>query len=247
MAIYRTLRNSLPSTSLTDHCIVLDLDETLVHTFDGMNSLKNLDLLNNPNLLHIRKRAYTICSRNIGVCDSNTAELWGIRRPNLTEFLVFCFSYFKVVAVWSAGTKAYVESIVNIIFRDIRPPHVVFSRGDCEEIDSKTGARLNKANGEVVGESHNGIIIKPLSKMISSVPGLSKYMNLNNTFILDDRASTFLENPNNGILIPPYEPYPDIRSLETDDGVLLKLGNWFMNREVIASSDVTKLDKINIF
>jgi hypothetical protein len=157
------------------------------------------------------------------------SELWGITRPHVREFLIMCFSYFQIVAVWSAGQKKYVEAIVDYLFGDLRRPHVVFTYDDCEESD-------------------DGFLVKPLEKMISTVKGLDQYMSLYNTLAIDDRLSTFSPvNPYNGIVIPPYDPLFTISSLNQADERLKQLSRWFLRPDVIASTNVQLLDKSNIF
>ena len=139
-----------------------------------------------------------------------------------------CFNYFKIVAVWSAGQKKYVNGIVNHLFKDIKRPHVIFSYDQCEP----------------VGESFN----KPLQKMIDLVPGLNKYMSLNNTYILDDRKANFdTINNDNGLLIPPYKPYVNTYTLNKMDIHLNQLMIWFGRDDVINCLDIRKLDKSDIF
>ena len=152
-------------------------------------------------------------------------EMWGITRPHIREFLIGCFSYFKVVAVWSAGRNKYVNSIVDYLFRDLPRPVVIYVYDHLERLPNNT-------------------FIKPLSKMINSVPGLNKYMSLENTFIVDDRLTVFQEvNPNNGIQIPAYKPAFNIESLRSDDIALKQLMRWFYESEVMNSKDVKTLYK----
>ena len=235
MSVYRLYIDDIPTKSLTNHCIVLDLDETLVHTYDNdrdkeLDVFMGLGIFQNPQLMDLRNRSYRIVLDDI-LTDRGTGykiELMGIMRPHLKEFLIFCFSYFKVVAVWSAGLPRYVEMIVDHIFKDVRPPHVIYCRDKCEQ----------------VGRS----MPKPIIKMINEEDGLSEYMPLNETFILDDRDSAFASvNPGNGILIPGYEPDPTINSLRKDDIYLQMLMVWLMEKEVMECKDIRLLDKRHIF
>jgi hypothetical protein len=221
--------DDIPSVSITNKCIVLDLDLTLVCTQDNTESIKDFKILTDPSLLALRRRTYYSVIDDLNAPGTGTKfDYWGITRPHLNEFLLFCFSYFRIVAVWSAGQRAYVEGIVDHIFKDIRPPHVVFTHDD-------------------VIEEPDRIIIKPLEKMFNSNPILQKYMNFENTLALDDNISTFRDNPDNGILIPPYEPAPSINAMSRDDPALLQLKAWLLQPEVADSPDVRTLDKSLIF
>ncbi len=229
MALYRSSLDTLPIKALSDHAIVLDLDESLVHSSEDMTDLRTLRLFTDLKISDIKRRTYVITlddvieRRGSGV----KTQLWGVTRPHLDEFLVFCFSYFKVVAVWSAGQPKYVDAIVQKIFGDITMPHIVYSWTNCD--------------------TTTGIVEKPLSKMISQVPGLDKYMSLSSTLVVDDRKTTFQGNSHNGILIPPYNPRPTIDSLREEDIALLQLKTWLERSDVRESSDVRILDKSRIF
>lgn len=242
MSLYPNMRDEILSSSLTDKCIILDLDETLVSTQEDVASLEQLGILSNPRLMDIRRKTYLFELDDVGAKRGKgvTTAFWGVYRPYLREFLSFCFSYFKIVAVWSAGKKGYVETIVDDIFRDIRPPHIIFTYDDIER------------NGE--------ILCKPITKIAAKIqemygttpwrPWSSSHspMTLSNTFALDDRETTFnFFNPDNGVVIPPYDPKPNLESLREGDTRLLELTTWLMKDEVRYCSDIRDLDKSQIF
>lgn len=162
--------------------------------------------------------------------EGNKAEMWGLLRPYAREFLIFCFSYFRGVIVWSAGKKNYVHAIVDYLFKDIKRPLVIYTYNELEGLQDKT-------------------FIKPIKKLIDNVPGLNKYMSLENSFILDDRDSVFLgPNPGNGIKIPAYKcNFSKLSSMRADDIALKQLMIWLSKPEVINCKDVRELDKTNIF
>ena len=228
--IYKTAIDKIPFKSLTNKCIVLDLDETLVHSYENVSELNSLNIMRDSKLLDLRGRAYELSMDDVVYKKGQgiKTEMWGITRPHVKDFLIFCFSYFKVVAVWSAGKKKYVEAIVDYLFRDIKRPHVIYSRDDCEK-------------------TTDNILIKPIEKMIKQ-ESLTKYMSLENTFIIDDRTTVFeTPNPYNGIQIPAYAPDSNIRSLRTDDISLKQLMTWLLRPEVVNALDVRDLDKSGIF
>ena len=216
--------------SLTNHCIVLDLDETLVHTYDDLSSLKQLKIFSDPNLIDLRRRSYHLVIDDAGKRGvGEKTELWGILRPHVKEFLSFCFKYFKLVIVWSAGQTKYVEAIVKILFRDLEMPHLVYSSPHCVALSTD-------------------IRVKPLLKIIDNEPGFNKYMSLTNTFILDNTRSVFAHcNPSNGILIPDYDPSTTIEGLRSDELRLKQLIAWLLKREVMTAKDIRLLDKSRIF
>lgn len=74
--------------------IILDLDETLIHSETNPTKMINPDF------------TFTI-----------TGEKYYVRkRPGLDQFLVYLFKKFKVIGVWTAATRDYATKIVNNIF-----------------------------------------------------------------------------------------------------------------------------------
>src|SRR5579871_639944 len=230
--VFYTTNDKITRHALSDKAVVLDVDETLVHTTsnDEYQLFETLNLMDDPSLMGLRSRLYklsisdTMSPLGTGIVDN----FWGVMRPHLKEFLVFCFSYFRVVAIWSAGQKKYVEAIVDYIFRDIKPPHIVFTYNDCK----KTG---------------DGFIIKPLIDMINKDTRLSDVMSLSNTFVVDDRDTTYSENIGNGIKIPAYLPPISVDGMTTDDPALVQLMYWLTLPKVKLAKDVRELDKTQIF
>nr|QBK90034.1 MAG: ctd-like (NLI interacting factor-like) phosphatase [Pithovirus LCPAC101] len=217
--------------SITNKCIILDLDETCIHSFTYMDKLDKLNIMKDSKYLDIRRRIYKIKMLDIdGDRDGSGkhAKMWGVERPYLKEFLTFCFSYFDIVAVWSAGVYKYVHEIVRHIFKDIGEPHIIFTREDC---------KVEK----------DGNLTKPISKMIEKVNEMNKFMNTMNTFIVDDRFDTFQYNYNNGILIPPYNPKSTIKGLREGDKALLRFMTWLTEKNVHQSIDIRSLEKDRIF
>ena len=154
------------------------------------------------------------------------SELAGILRPHLKSFILFCYMYFKIVAIWSAGKKKYVHEIVRLVFADTKEPNLIFSR-ECSE--------------------DKGRIEKPLQYMFN-VPFISNYMNLKNTLVIDDRLDTFMDvNLKNGIVIPEFKPTFTLKGLMSENNALAQLMIWLCQSEVANSTDVRLLDKSNIF
>lgn len=228
--LYHVVADTIPATSITDKCIVLDLDQTLIATQDKDSMDLLSGIISNPKLLSLRKRVYHFTIEDYETPGIGTKyDFWGVTRPHINDFLIFCFSYFKVVAIWSAGKRPYVEAIVDYLFKDLPQPHVVFTHDDVEV------------------DSQGTTVIKPLTKMIESNPVLRRNMSLQNTLALDDNYMTFVLNEQNGVLIPAYEPTRSIDALSRDDPTLLQFKNWLLIYEVVNSRDVTKLDKSKIF
>ena len=211
----------------TDKTVVLDIDETLVHTSDDETAIYTMGILSNPVHLDIRQRLYrfTLNNNNAKRGSGAVYNMWGVVRPHFEEFKRFCFAYFKNVTVWSAGQYHYVHAMVNILFRD-RLPAMVHTANDCAKREQ--------------------LLTKPLSSMYRS-PSAPQGMEESKTLIFDDRETVYsYDNPDNGILFPPYAP-TTIENMKLDDYAYLVIMRWLMRPEVRGASDVRSLDKTTIF
>lgn len=206
---------------ITDKCIILDMDETLVHIFDRTVDVSDINI-EDPANYDIKNRLYFFESGH-----RDKRKMMGIKRLYLDDFIDFCNWFFKVVVIWSAGEETYVRKTCKWIFRGHAPPFLILARDKCK------GDELTK----------------PL-KYLTENMNLKNIFNLSNTLIVDDRESTFvLENPANAIRIPPFSinsltPY-NIRS--DTDYCLRQLTRWLQKKEVMDSVDVRNLKKDNIF
>jgi len=208
---------------VSNKCIILDLDETLVHTREDIQELYSLDVMNNKNLIPYRQSIYNFCLYDLdGKRGSSETCMWGTKRPHVDSFISFCFANFSKVCVWTAGTADYAEEIVNALFKsNYRMPDVVWSRNDCQ--------------------SGGGILFKPITKMAASYP----FITLENSIIIDDRRTTFRANVENGILIPPYQPLTIGESFSDDK--LPYLMKWISESGVLTTNDVRTIPKTGIF
>lgn len=226
-----------------EYGIILDLDSTLIYTFDQdeASELEKIGIWTKVEYVDIRRRLYKIVvddvmtsTRGIG----EQIELWGIMRPYLMSFLKFCFEHFLFVAIWSAGRRKYVEACVDILFCGIQRPHVIYTYDDCIKHDLKKGKT---------------VLVKPIQKMITAIPKLDKYLNLDNCLILDDTEYTFSHtNKDNGILIPQFRPnilslseHQICQNLRYNDTALLSCINYFKSQPHIPNWRLT--DKSQIF
>jgi hypothetical protein len=213
----------------TNKYIVLDLDSTLINTFQSIESLEKLNLYSSFTKYEIRKRLYTIDLHDV-IDEPGTGSytrMWGAIRPGWKRFRNFIFSYFKGVIVWSAGQPLYVDAIVNILFPECEfQPFIVYTSDNCK------------------GDEFENIY-KPLQILIDNlkIDGL----NLETIYAIDDREDTFSHNNDNGIQIPIYAPKPTEKDILKSDNALLQLENWFSKNEVKNQKDVRKLDKKDIF
>lgn len=211
---------NLPS-SVTDKSIILDMDETLIHSFERDISPGEIDIEDSNNY-DIRDRIYFFKYRKFG-----SKKIIAVKRPYLDDFIEFCEWYFKYVIIWSAGEDTYVKENCKKIFNGHRKPWLILTREKCHGYD----------------------MTKPLKYLIENNL-LNNEITYKNAIIVDDRESTFLEdNPENAIHIPQFTiPSLSPRDIRTsNDDSLLKIILWLQNGEVLTSSDVRTLDKREIF
>lgn len=181
--------------------LVLDLDETVVHTEDDMERYYELGIPTNPNLAHIRQNTFVMRLVDVvGARGAGETEMWWVsKRPQLDLFLHYAFQTFQTVSVWTAAKQRYAEAIVGEIFKDHPRPYVLWHWEMCKYDD-------------------NGNLTKPLKD-------LADYMKvpLSDMCILDDNMSTFSANKENAIWMPRWDPKPTIRDLGRPDDVFIKL------------------------
>lgn len=222
----------LSPKSKTKKALVLDLDETLIHTFCNSNPLKDYGIAIKPELRKLYERFFFFKMEDIDGNPGNGLDqmFFTLRRPHLNEFLEFAFSYFSSVNVYSAGTDDYVMAIVRHVFSNFPNLGLVWGRSKCVETESN-------------------FFTKPLELMYKLNPD----MRPENTLILDDNTNAFITcNPYNGVLIPKYlnEGGGRIITLEDmlhDDIAFLQFKQWLLLDHVMNSTDVRTLDKNNIF
>ena len=223
LVCYRDGRCELPIKPLTNMVFVFDLDSTAICTQHDEAALQQLGIFTNPHLLKLRKRIYHFHlddfeRRGIGT----KYNFWGVTRPHLNELLRFCTNYGRIV-VWSAGKRPYVEAIVSHIFKDLPYPELVLTHDD-------------------ILFDKDGNVIKPLTKVCQKLN-----VSMKQILAIDDNELTFQQNVNNGILIPAYDPESTLEDLSRDDAALLQLEQWLSRSDVMNTTDVTLLDKRNIF
>ena len=135
--------------------------------------------------------------------------------------------YFATVTVWSAGKYRYVHSIVNYLFKKLPYPDLILTRDDLNEKQRKPLSTV-------------------FEKYRDTHPGLD--MGYHNTWLLDDNNHNYIyDNPNNGILIPPFAPAPNIKDMQVVDNRLLQVKAWLEWDIVKKSRDVRNLNTRDIF
>jgi len=217
--------------------IVLDIDETLIHSFEEMDTIFKLLQEGDDDLNWLSNMSYVI-----HVTDPNedgtsgNYSMWGLYRCYLEEFISYIIENFRNVYIFSAGSKKYINKIVENIFTPLKykPPIIL----DYNHINH---------------DKDTGNIQKPLSKILEQTKGEAT---IENTIIIDDREDTFELNIDNGILIPRFSTddengdenvvtIENIKSILKSDKALQELIVFFEKNKHI--DDVRKWDKSNIF
>lgn len=162
--------------------VVLDIDNTIGVCLPEYDIYK--EIKNNPEHFPVKNYLFKI------LMDGKWNSV--VSRPHLVEFLDFCFSTFEFVCVYSAGAKIYVDEIVKTLFP--KKPHVVLCWDDV--VKSNNGKLYHKSL-EVV-----------LDRIKSSY---DRILGINDLIIIDDRLGNVKTQPNNAIIIKPFEP----KDLET--------------------------------
>lgn len=220
---YPVFTDCIPEKPRTDKCVVLDLDNTLLYSQEHIE-LSSLNIINNPKLIKLRNRIYNFELTAPGY--EGTKIMWGVTRPHVTEFLLFCLSYFRIVAVWSAGDKVYVDNIVNYLFKYIdKKPSIIYSADNTS--------------------FYGGRPLKDLTLMMKDVK-CNGLMTPQNTITIDDNVDAIRKNPSNAIVIPYYGPQT-IDEMQRDDKTLLQIINWLETPEVMNCVDIRTMDKDSIF
>jgi len=95
----------------------LDLDNTLIHSFDSPLEAKKF--VGHPDYYEF---------------DVDGKVFQGTKRPHLKEFIDELYRISAIIVVFTASTRGYADKIVSIVFGQ-RPPDAVFTREDCLRID----------------------------------------------------------------------------------------------------------------
>lgn len=225
------LSSLFPSIPKTDKTLILDIDQTLLCTYDNEEAFKDLKIMKDKTCLDIKERTYTFKLFDL---DGNKGkgvaiELWGVYRPGLKQFLRFCFAYFLHVVIWSAGQYDYVHAICAKMFVGLNQPKAILTQRDCENMNRR--------------------YTKPIVKVANILN-----VDVSTIVILDDRVYTFNPNPDNGILIPEYNPEQKggntreskLSAIRDPDTAFNQFQTWLLKPEIAGCSDMRYITK-NIF
>ncbi len=207
--------------------ISFDLDNTLIYTTFDQDAIGKLELHKNMELRSRCKVVNLVDGRDKDKKGTGTVSyMLVVLRPGVQEFLNFCSSYFRRIYLFSAGQDTYVRAIDKILFpfklkrKNVNIPYEILTYSDC------------------IFLSGGLITIKDLKE---------KGFDMERTLHIDDRLDCSSRNPDNGILIPKYEPNITREGILGDDQALYQLMEWLKKQEVINTTDIRLVNKNNIF
>lgn len=154
--------------------LILDLDETLIHTIKS-----------NESKLKDDKKIYL-----------NLPNFFGIvyLRKYLSEFLSYCYNNFNV-SFWTSSNSLYCKEILKIILNEdqIKKTKGIFISEESSVINLKTNKIYKNINSR----------LKPLS-ILWEDKELSKLFNQYNTLLIDNDPNIVKFNLNNSIQIESF-------------------------------------------
>jgi hypothetical protein len=158
--------------------LVLDLDETLIHTIQSDVPRKDLE-------------RYADFSFQIG---ANSPNFYVFKRPGLREFLETVFEKFKRVGIWTAADSLYAKAVLKRIltYEQMSKLDFVFSRGFCDS--------------DVIGFVKPLQKIFDLAGTVNKDGKKFSTWNPEETIQLDNCAQVMKLNLRNGIVAPDYKP-----------------------------------------
>jgi hypothetical protein len=161
-----------------NQAIILDLDQTLVHTLDNKDEWKKFKetaiKTNDQDLLN---RLYEIKVDDQLIC--------GVMRDHIHEFISYIYSRFSIIGIYSAGSCSYVHAITSLLFND-RELDFIYARDKCV-------STIHPTEGEILS--------KPLQSLWNKIPG----MNQKNTWMVDDRHDVTIYNQLNHVHVVDYQ------------------------------------------
>ncbi|RUS34683.1 HAD-like domain-containing protein [Jimgerdemannia flammicorona] len=137
----------LPKKTDDKLTVVLDLDETLLHTYHDSDA--------KPSQLD-----YSVAVPvPLPIPDYDAqCVVHGSLRPGVTQFLEWAASMFELV-VWTAGTKWYAEAIVNKLDPERRLISHVLSQKHCIELEVISGVACYLKDLELLGRDLRRTVI----------------------------------------------------------------------------------------
>lgn len=166
------------------HTLVLDIDETLIHTYDFtkhmVGSMEKSD-------------AERELASSVALVDYSM-----LVRPHLKEFLTEVSELFEVV-YWTAGTASYCAAVLDAIERQVLDKEPSFY--NYLELAKGRRGEQSTANANFYALSRTQTLES--KQYMKYMPLLGRH--LKNVLMIDDNVRSFPLTPRNGIKVPSFE------------------------------------------
>lgn len=194
--------------------LILDLDETLVQSVNFPSWLEDDTSKHLNPLVSLSFPIITNKQKYMQRKENNPSVAQVYCRPYLLDFLTFCFNNFNV-SIWTTSNETYCLDILNflqirnkckyIFVRKSKPfqmaniknmamDRVINKEEEFIEVNTKKVIQIKRSYRDAY---------KPMDNLWNN-SFFNKTFNINNTFIIDDRAETYINYPDNTILIPAW-------------------------------------------
>jgi len=208
-----SIKQTIQSDKLT---VVLDLDETLLHSFfpDKITPQQRQTFQFEIYQQQLQVQSGQLKYNEMSIFEIDVGDdiqVITILRPGVHEFLMYLMSNYNIV-VWSAGGSNYVRGICNTLFMS--------------EIYPIAPAAL--LNWDHVAILPSGMYTKPLSIVVEI---LDDKIELQNTILIDNRRENSYFQPASLIHAIDFQPEPD---------------NIFINDDYLMGICVEQVQKMNL-
>ena len=221
---------NVASPSAPKNTLVLDIDETLLHTsFRG-----------GPNHVPLSEEAIEALQASEVENAGRIGGAQSLIRPGLSEFLRETSDLFEVV-FWTAGTSGYCAAVVNALERYVVGTHRVSYMFDPAYLrhfspaDLPPDVRFKHVNYYAL--SRNQCLTGGPFQYLKYLPLLGRP--LNRSILIDDHPRSFRYTPRNAVKIDRFVGAPDdtalidmlpmLRKAASSDDVMVELDHWRPN------------------
>lgn len=194
--------------------LILDLDETLVQSVNFPSWLEDDTSKHLNPLVSLSFPVITNKQKYLQKKDNSPLVAQIYCRPYLLDFLNFCFENFNV-SIWTTSNETYCLDILDflqvrnkckyIFVRKSKPfqmaniknmamDRVISKEEEFIEVNTKKVIQIKRSYRDA---------FKPMDNLWNHT-FFNKIFNITNTFIVDDRAETYINYPENTILIPAW-------------------------------------------
>lgn len=171
--------------------LILDIDETLIQSYNPYDNIyysRKIEI----DKTFFGEAVFTTYNKNIYIT---------YLRPNLYEFLDYCYKHFNV-SYWTTGKNNYCKSVLKEILTEEQydKTKFIFSlKNDNEFTNLKT-------NNNFIIDKYNGRVVKDL-KYLFTHSEFKKTFNSKNTLLIDDNPFNISINKHNSLFINPWCKY----------------------------------------